>query len=93
MAKNKLHGNGKIVKVQILLEGEDAALYEMITHKKQFITTALKLFAGDEKLRLAFFKGEPIINAAVPITAGPTTQIETTPPAPIETPKTHRKEW
>lgn len=55
------------VKVQIALDGEDAALYNRITNKKQFLIFAMKMFSQDEKLSLAFFNDAE--NATQPVKA------------------------
>lgn len=41
--------------VQITLDGEDASLYHLIKNKKQFMSSALKLFYKDEQLKMIFF--------------------------------------
>lgn len=46
------------IKVQILLEGEDAHLYKQIRNKKQFLIYSMKVFSQDEKLRFIFFNDE-----------------------------------
>jgi plasmid segregation protein ParM len=43
------------IKVQIVLEGEDAKLYNLIKSKKQFLIAAMKMFSQDDKLKMLFF--------------------------------------
>lgn len=82
-------------KVQILLEGEDARLYKQIINKKQFLVSAMKMFAQDEKLRLIFFNDVVTDAPAKEQKQSGAKQLESAKPAatPPQTQTSNKKSW